>query len=498
MSSKSSKHPPVAAYQSKDQGKQRRFIIPTISYDQVKDMEAYRRVQRACGAVSHVVVVSSAGISTNAGIPDFRSADGLYNKALPGFSELLGPEMFDARVLQDREKLLHYGRAMGALRVASKRTSPTACHNYIAKLHEHGRLLHCYTQNVDGLQTSSHPQLAGRVLELHGNIHHIQCNRCGQPPDENPDVIDQLFLKDGYVKCKKCGKRGDTYFLPSLSSLLTLPGGKSGAGSKWNLRPLPPGLLLPKVLHNEGSWEIELDGKFMDELEQTDSIASLLYILGTSIRTDGAAKLIRALAKRVHNNNGIVVYVDRQILKDRKLASYFDLQIESDLDVWAKDACQSFNNECVDLKAEILDVKRWLNSENSARLTSDQPMPTLCAAPLLAQSMAIALIGMGNHLGWVCHAHLVVLGNEELSETLAPLHGPRKPIEPGQSIQELLANSVQTMNQLCKKSNGATLLMLCAVDHLLEETTFERLQEAFDGALQFVLLHDTELGKLGH
>jgi NAD-dependent SIR2 family protein deacetylase len=200
---------------------------------------------------------------------------------------------------------------------------------------------------VDGLQTSSHPQLAGRVLELHGNIHHIQCNRCGQPPDENPDVIDQLFLKDGYVKCKKCGKRGDTYFLPSLSSLLTLPGGKSGAGSKWNLRPLPPGLLLPKVLHNEGSWEIELDGKFMDELEQTDSIASLLYILGTSIRTDGAAKLIRALAKRVHNNNGIVVYVDRQILKDRKLASYFDLQIESDLDVWAKDACQSFNNVSV-------------------------------------------------------------------------------------------------------------------------------------------------------
>ncbi|CEL53171.1 NAD-dependent histone deacetylase HST3 OS=Saccharomyces cerevisiae (strain ATCC 204508 / S288c) GN=HST3 PE=1 SV=1 [Rhizoctonia solani AG-1 IB] len=347
MSSKSFKDHPVAAYQPKDHQKQRSFIIPTISYDQPTDKKAYHQVQRACGAASHVVVVCGAGISTNAGIPDFRSADGLYNKALPGLSKTLGPEMFDARVLQDREKLLSYGRAMGSLRIASKRTSPTVCHNYIAKLHEHGRLLHCYTQNVDGLQTSNHPQLAGHVLELHGNIHQVQCNQCGQSPDEDPNIIDQLLLKDGYVRCEKCGKRGDAHFLRSVSSLLTLPEGKTGAGSKWNLRSLPPGLLLPKVLHNEGSWEIELDGKLMDELEQMDSVASLLYILGTSIRTDGAAKLIRALAKQVHNNNGIVVYVDRQALRDRKLASYFDLQIQSDLDVWAKDACQSLNNVSV-------------------------------------------------------------------------------------------------------------------------------------------------------
>ncbi|CCO34325.1 NAD-dependent histone deacetylase HST3 [Rhizoctonia solani AG-1 IB] len=377
MSSKSFKDHPVAAYQPKDHQKQRSFIIPTISYDQPTDKKAYHQVQRACGAASHVVVVCGAGISTNAGIPDFRSADGLYNKALPGLSKTLGPEMFDARVLQDREKLLSYGRAMGSLRIASKRTSPT---------------------NVDGLQTSNHPQLAGHVLELHGNIHQVQCNQYGQSPDEDPNIIDQLLLKDGYV------------------SLLTLPEGKTGAGSKWNLRSLPPGLLLPKVLHNEGSWEIELDGKLMDELEQMDSVASLLYILGTSIRTDGAAKLIRALAKQVHNNNGIVVYVDRQALRDRKLASYFDLQIQSDLDVWAKDACQSLNN--------------------------------------------------------------------------------------------LLANSVRNMNQLCKKSDGASLFMLCAVDHLLEQTTFEQLQDAFDSqaiciryngsTLQFVMLHDTELGKLSH
>lgn len=120
-----------------------------------------------------------------------------------------GSEMFNVRALQDLTRLVAFGRAMGALRVSSRAANPTACHRYIAKLHELGRLLRCYTQNIDGLQTRNWPHMNNIVLELHGSIHGLQCSRCGQSSDSAAQDIDEDLIRDGYAHCTKCQERGE-------------------------------------------------------------------------------------------------------------------------------------------------------------------------------------------------------------------------------------------------------------------------------------------------
>jgi NAD-dependent histone deacetylase SIR2 len=134
---------------------------------------------------------------------------------------ILGFEMFEARILQDPQKLIAYGRTMAMLRTISRNAKPTPCHDYIAKLHEMGRLLRCYTQNIDGLQTRGRPHLAKVVLELHGNIQTLKCNRCSNTPDENGQQIDQDLERDGYVHCKKCQHRGGIQVSSVLPNVLT-------------------------------------------------------------------------------------------------------------------------------------------------------------------------------------------------------------------------------------------------------------------------------------
>ncbi|KAG8795538.1 hypothetical protein FRC12_012977 [Ceratobasidium sp. 428] len=104
-------------------------------------------------------------------------------------------------------------------------------------------------------------------------------------------------------------------------------------------RELPPGLLLPKILHNEDSSEIQSDGLTLDELERLDGSASLLLVIGTSIKADGAAKLIKSLSRKVHSSGGAVVYIDRGKLAGRTWAPYFDVQLCTDIEMWAEDAC---------------------------------------------------------------------------------------------------------------------------------------------------------------
>jgi NAD-dependent histone deacetylase SIR2 len=254
---------------------------------------------------------------------------------------VLGPELFNTRSLLDPVQLIACGRAMGALRTIIRGAQPTPCHDYIARLHEAGRLLRCYTQNVDGLQTRGRPDMANVVLELHGSLGKLSCHRCGKVPDTDAQVLDECLLKDGFVECKKCGQRGEILSRAPYDGLidgLRIQGERIGSDIKWELRRLPPGLLMPEVLYNEGSCELECDGMNMDELEQADGSASLLLVIGTSISTDGAAKLVRSLARKVRGSGGTVMYIDRASLPNGKWAEYFDVHLRTEIDAWALDA----------------------------------------------------------------------------------------------------------------------------------------------------------------
>ena len=136
-----------------------------------------------------IVFFGGAGVSTESGIPDFRSVDGLYNQKYDyPPEEILSRTFFDAR---PEEFYRFYRDKMLCLDAR-----PNAAHKKLAQLEAEGKLRSVVTQNIDGLH-----QLAGsrRVWELHGSVHRNHCMRChkGYPVE---------FIRDsaGVPRCT-CG-----------------------------------------------------------------------------------------------------------------------------------------------------------------------------------------------------------------------------------------------------------------------------------------------------
>ena len=136
-----------------------------------------------------IVFFGGAGVSTESGIPDFRSVDGLYNQkyAWPP-EEILSRTFFDAR---PEEFYRFYRDKMLCLDA-----QPNAAHKKLAELEAAGRLLSVVTQNIDGLH-----QRAGskRVWELHGSVHRNYCMRC-----HKPYAVEEIKEGTGVPKCS-CG-----------------------------------------------------------------------------------------------------------------------------------------------------------------------------------------------------------------------------------------------------------------------------------------------------
>ena len=133
--------------------------------DKIKTLQQW--IDESCA----IVFFGGAGVSTESGIPDFRSVDGLYNQkyAWPP-EQILSRTFFDAR---PEEFYRFYRDKMLCLDA-----QPNAAHKKLAELEAAGRLRSVVTQNIDGLH-----QLAGskRVWELHGSVHRNYCMKCRRP-----------------------------------------------------------------------------------------------------------------------------------------------------------------------------------------------------------------------------------------------------------------------------------------------------------------------------
>ena len=119
---------------------------------------------------SRIVFFGGAGVSTESGIPDFRSVDGLYHQHYQYPPEIMLSHSFYEQMPEEffrfyRDKLIVKG------------AQPNAAHRRLAQLEQQGKLMAVITQNIDGLH-----QAAGskRVLELHGSTLRNYCSRCGK------------------------------------------------------------------------------------------------------------------------------------------------------------------------------------------------------------------------------------------------------------------------------------------------------------------------------
>ena len=133
--------------------------------------EKVQQLQQWIDDSRRIVFFGGAGVSTESGIPDFRSVDGLYNQkyAWPP-EEILSRTFFDARP----EEFYRFYRD----KMLCTQARPNAAHRKLAELEAAGKLRSVVTQNIDGLH-----QMAGskRVWELHGSVHRNYCMKCGKP-----------------------------------------------------------------------------------------------------------------------------------------------------------------------------------------------------------------------------------------------------------------------------------------------------------------------------
>lgn len=130
-----------------------------------------------------------AGVSTESGIPDFRSAAGLYHQR-----RTIPPETILSRsfFLSQPEVFYTYYKE----NLLSPAARPNAAHKALARLEKEGRLSGVVTQNIDGLHQAAGSQ---RVLELHGTIHSNTCTRCGKKHG-----LDDILRSSGAPACA-CG-----------------------------------------------------------------------------------------------------------------------------------------------------------------------------------------------------------------------------------------------------------------------------------------------------
>lgn len=143
----------------------------------------------------HIVFFGGAGVSTESGIPDFRSKDGLYNQHDVQFESFSPEYLLSTDCLHRHPKVFFefYRQKMNV-----KGIQPNVTHRVLAELEAKGKLSAVITQNIDGLH-----QKAGskRVLELHGTTLKNYCERCRQPYPS-----DYIFeSKEDVPHCEKCG-----------------------------------------------------------------------------------------------------------------------------------------------------------------------------------------------------------------------------------------------------------------------------------------------------
>lgn len=209
-------------------------------------MDQIEHFQKIYDESSNIVFFGGAGVSTESGIPDFRSQDGLYNQKWKYPPEtIISRSFFDSNPQEFyrfyREKLI------------IKNAEPNITHKILAKMEQKGKLKAVITQNIDGLH-----QKAGskNVFELHGSTLRNFCMNCHAFYDVD-FIANSENSKDKLPHCTKCD-----------------------------------GLVKPDVVLYEES----LDDKCIEGAIKAISQAQTLIIGGTSLTVYPAAGLIRYFA----------------------------------------------------------------------------------------------------------------------------------------------------------------------------------------------------------
>lgn len=278
-----------------------------------------------------IAMITGAGISCNAGIPDFRSSHGLYEEAraegaLHGARAIRakGKNLFDVGVLAEEDSAQLFFKFIQRLKGQIARAEPTPTHGFIELLAARGKLLRCYTQNIDGIER----QLAlnvgiradAQVIPLHGEMQKVRCVVCNKS-DKWTSMHSDAFNQGTGFECPHC--------LQAQNERVAR--GKRRTGRLGIMRP---DIVLYGEEHSRGDEIARIMSK--DVRANPD----MLFIIGTTLQIPGVKKLVKSMATKVHQKGGLVVLINATKLP-KIWDNIIDVHLEGDCDFWVSHIKQS-------------------------------------------------------------------------------------------------------------------------------------------------------------
>ena len=157
-------------------------------------LEQIKRLKQYIDESNNIVFFGGAGVSTESGIPDFRSKDGLYNQHDVQFEQYSPEYLLSKGCLYNNPKVFYefYRQKMD-----TRNVEPNIAHYYLAELEKQGKLNAIVTQNIDGLHQKAGSKV---VYEIHGTTQRNYCHKCKM--NYNSDFL--FNTKKSIPKCE-CG-----------------------------------------------------------------------------------------------------------------------------------------------------------------------------------------------------------------------------------------------------------------------------------------------------
>lgn len=266
-------------------------------------------------------------------------------------SRMKGEDLFNARVFHSAETTTTFYQFIATLRhkIMHDVKSTSLTHKFIKTLRDGGRLMRCYTQNIDGLEAReglSMDLTRGRgnkrrflkknyeaprphetqgtdfesgceVVQLHGELSNLRCRVCATEQEWTKSETE-IFLEGAAPKCEVCAEKSDARQAT----------GKRGLA----VGELRPNIVLYGEDHPQNSLLVPLIA--FDQGSNPD----LLIIMGTSLKVHGLQKVVRDFAKVVHNQkNGRVIFVNRTRPSESQWEGIIDDYVAMDCDEWIAD-----------------------------------------------------------------------------------------------------------------------------------------------------------------
>ncbi|KAF9048472.1 DHS-like NAD/FAD-binding domain-containing protein, partial [Panaeolus papilionaceus] len=344
---------PLDAGSSSSSSSSPSFVTASAAPDThlAKTMAAIMKAKR-------IVVICGAGISVQAGIPDFRSSEGLFQSIKrdnPKEQLSSGKELFDASVFNSEHKTSLFCQMIAQLSDLSQAAQPTPFHNLLRALDDRGRLLRVYTQNIDAIEQKSglsfgvpefddrryKSRSKGKQKEVDdqplvvdpttvASCDHAVGPRLPSPPVETPRCIP-LHGTLQAMHCQICTRSFPlSDYIPALNAGQPPPCPECTSLERTRQlvgkRPRGIGRLRPSVvLYNED----HKDGEGVGEVVRRDLVggskgkgrsgADLVLVVGTSLRVPGTKRMVREFSKAVKARAGVGVKdeVEKTVSKDK-------------------------------------------------------------------------------------------------------------------------------------------------------------------------------------